>query len=98
MCVCVCVFLYICGPGSSVSIGTNYGLDGPGSNSVGDEIFRPFQTCLGAHLASSKMGTGPFPGVKSGLGVMLTTHPLPVLWSWKFRTIPLPTLWAIPGL
>jgi hypothetical protein len=27
------------GPGSSVGIATGYGLDGPGSNSGGDEIF-----------------------------------------------------------
>ena len=30
-----------CGPGSSVGIATDYGLDGPGSNPGGDEIFRP---------------------------------------------------------
>ena len=30
-----------CGPGSSVGIATDYRLDGPGSNSGGDEIFRP---------------------------------------------------------
>ena len=29
-----------CGPGSSVGIVTDYGLDGPGSNTSGDEIFR----------------------------------------------------------
>ena len=28
-------------PGSSVGIATDYGLDGPGSNPVGDEIFSP---------------------------------------------------------
>ena len=28
------------GPGSSVGIATGYGLDGPGSNPVGGEIFR----------------------------------------------------------
>ena len=38
-------------PGSSVGIATDYGLDGPGSNPGGDEIFRP-----GAHSASYKMG------------------------------------------
>ena len=32
--------LVICGPGSSVGIATDYGLDGPGSNPSGDEIFR----------------------------------------------------------
>jgi len=35
------VLLYISGPGSSVSIVTDYGLDGPGSNPGGNEIFRP---------------------------------------------------------
>ena len=34
-------------PGSSVGIATDYGLDGPGSNSCGDEIFRPFGPALG---------------------------------------------------
>ena len=36
VCVCVCV----CGPGSSVGIAADYGLEGPGSNPGGDEIFR----------------------------------------------------------
>jgi len=36
-----------CGPGSSVVIATDYGLDGPGSNSGGDEIFRPSTPALG---------------------------------------------------
>ena len=45
------------------------------------------------------MGTGSFPGVKCGRGVLLlTTHPLLVPRSWKSRAIPLPTLWATPGL
>jgi len=48
--------------------------------------------------ASCKMGTGSFPGVKCSWGVLLTTHPLLVPQSWKSRTIPLPTLWATPGL
>ena len=43
------------------------------------------------------MGTGSFPGVKYGRGVLLTTHPLLVPWSWKSRAIPLPTLWATTG-
>ena len=36
----------ICGPGSSVGIATDYGLDGPGSNPGGDEIFRPSRPAL----------------------------------------------------
>jgi len=43
------------------------------------------------------MGTGFFPGVKCGRGVLLTTHPLLVPWSWKSRAIPLPTPWATTG-
>ena len=35
------------GPGSSVGIGTDYGLDGPGSNPSRDEIFRPSRPALG---------------------------------------------------
>ena len=60
--------------------------------------FPPVQTGPGAHPASCKMGTGSFPGVKCGRGVLLTTHPLLVPRSWKRRAIPLPTLWATPGL
>jgi len=33
--------------GSSVGIATDYGLDSPGSNPGGDEIFRPFTPALG---------------------------------------------------
>ena len=60
--------------------------------------FPPVQTGPGAHPASCKMGTGSFPVVKCSRGVLLTTHPLLVSRSWKSRAIPLPTLWATPGL
>jgi len=44
-------YIYIvyknCGPGSSVGIATDYGLDGPGSNPGGDEIFSPSRPALG---------------------------------------------------
>jgi len=36
-----------CGPGSSVSIASDYGLDGAGSNPGGDEIYRPSRPALG---------------------------------------------------
>jgi hypothetical protein len=36
-----------CRPGSSVSIVTDYGLDGSGSNLGGGEIFRPSRPALG---------------------------------------------------
>ena len=35
------------GPGSSVGIATDYGLDGPGSKPGGDEIFLPSRPTLG---------------------------------------------------
>jgi len=35
------------GPGSSVDIATDYGLDGPESNPGGDEIFRPSRPAMG---------------------------------------------------
>ena len=54
--------------------------------------FPPVQTGPGARPASCKMGTGSFPGVKCGRGVLLTTHPLLVPRSRKSRAIPLPTL------
>ena len=45
--------------------------------------FPPIQTSPRAHPASSKMGTGSFPGVKCGRDVLLTTHPLLMSRSWK---------------
>jgi hypothetical protein len=84
---------YSGGPGSSVGIVTEYGLDGPGIESRLGKIFR-----LGAHPATCTMGTGSFPGVKCGRDVLLTTHHLPMPRSWKSRAIPLPTVWAKPGL
>ena len=41
------------------------------------------------------MGTGSFPGVKSGRGLTLTPHPLLVPRSWKGTAIPLLPLWAV---
>ena len=76
----------------------SYGLDGPGIEFRWGRDFPPVQTGPGAHPASCKVGTGSFPGVKCGRGVLLATHPLLVPRSWKSRAIPLPTLWATPGL
>ena len=42
---------------------------------VGARFSAPVQTGPGAHPASYTMGTGSFPGVKSGRGVALTTYP-----------------------
>jgi len=82
---------FICGsgPGSVVDIATGYGLDGRGIESRWERDFPPVRTGPGAHLASCKMGTGSFPGVKSGWGVTLTPHPLLVPWSRKNRAISL---------
>ena len=38
--------------------------------------FPPVQTGPGDHPAPCTMGTGSFPGLKWGRGVLLTTHPL----------------------
>jgi len=46
-CVFIYVFIHMCGPGSSVGIAADYGLDGPGSNPSGDEIFRPSRPAVG---------------------------------------------------
>ena len=46
MYIIIIILLYF-GPGSSVGIATGYGLDGPGSNPGGDEIFRPSRPALG---------------------------------------------------
>ena len=64
------------GPGSSVGITTDYGLDGPGIESRCGRDFSPVQTGPWAHPASCTMVTGSFPEVKSGRGVTLTPHSL----------------------
>jgi hypothetical protein len=65
------------GLGSSVSIVAGYGLDGPEIESRwGARFSAPVQTGPRAHPPSCKMGTGSFPGVKSGRAVTLTPRPL----------------------
>jgi hypothetical protein len=64
------------GPGSSVSIATGYGLEGPGSNPGGGEIFR---TCPDQPWGPPSLlynGYRAFPGVESGRSVTLTPRPL----------------------
>jgi len=68
-------YIHVCGPGSSVGIATDYGLDGLGSNPGGDEIFRPSRPALGPTQPPVKWVTGLFRGYKCGRGVLLTTHP-----------------------
>ena len=62
---------------------------------MGARFSAPVQTGPEAHPASCTMGTGSFPGVKSGRGVMLTPHLLLPPWSKKGRAIPLFPLWAV---
>jgi len=45
-------------------------------SAVGARFSALIQIGPGAHLASCAMGTGSFPGAKSGRGVTLTSHPL----------------------
>ena len=65
---------------------------------VGKILSAPVQTGPGAHPASSTMSTGSFPEVKSGRGVLLTSHPLVMPWSRKSRSIPLLPLWTVRSL
>jgi hypothetical protein len=82
--------------GSVVGIAIGYGLDGPGIEPRwGARFSAPVQTGPGTHPASCIMGTWSFLRVKSGRGVMLTSHPLLVLRSRKGRAITLLPLWAV---
>ena len=62
--------------GSSVGIATGYGLNVPGIESRwGASFSAPVQTGSEALQTSCTMGTGSYPGVKSGQGVTLTPTP-----------------------
>ena len=65
----------MCGPGSSVGIAPELRAGRSGIKTRWGRDFPPVQTGPGAHPAYCKMGTGSFPGVKCGRGVLLTTDP-----------------------
>ena len=88
--------LLFVGPDSSVGIATGYGLDGPGIESRwGRDFPHLSRPALGARPASCTLGTGSFPGVKSGRGVKLAPNSLLVPWLWKGKAIPLLPLWDV---
>jgi hypothetical protein len=69
--------MILCGLGSVVGIATGYGLDGPGIESRWRRDFPH----LSRPALGPTIGTGSFPGVKSGRGLTLTPHSLLVSWS-----------------
>jgi len=88
--------MFPCGPCDVVDIATGYGLGRSGDRSPVEARFpRLSRPALQPHPASCTIGTGSFPGVKSGQGVTLTPHPLLVSWSRKIRAVPLLPLWAV---
>jgi hypothetical protein len=94
----ITVYIRACGPGSSVGIATDYGLNGPGIKSRWRAtFFAQVQAGPGAHPASCTMGTGSFPGVKwPGRGA--DHNPLPVPRLKMNRAIPVLPLYALDGL
>jgi hypothetical protein len=56
--ICTSIYIYIYGPGSSVGIATGYGLDGPGSNPGGDEVFRASRPAQGRTQPPVKLAPG----------------------------------------
>jgi hypothetical protein len=75
------IYIYVCvyfsGPGSSVSIATAYGLDGPGIESWWGRDF-PHQSrpALRPTQPPVQWVPGLSPGVRCGRGVTLTPQPL----------------------
>ena len=89
---------WYCGPGSSVGIATELRAGRTGIESRWGREIPPSRPALGPTQSPEKWYRVFSRGVKCSRGVLLTTHPLLVPRSWKSRAIPLPTLWATPGL
>ena len=95
MCVWRLLILYLKGRYSSVGIATRYGLDGPGSNPGGDEIFRPSRPAPGPTQPPAKWA----PGLSSGCNTVGTwcEPPIPISLTlkkeWSYTSNPSPP-WA----
>jgi hypothetical protein len=80
--MCFSLAFLMRGPGSSVGIATDYGLDGLGIESPwGARFSAPVQTGPGAHPASCTMGIGSFLWGKERPGRDADHSPLLVPWS-----------------
>jgi len=81
-------------PGSSVSVVTDYGLDGPGSNPGGDEIIRPSRQALGPTQTHVQWVPCLSRGLRRpGCGADPSPHLVPKVLE-KRRAIPLLTIRA----
>ena len=84
-----------CGPDSVVGIATGYGLDGPGSNPGGSEIFRTSTDRPWGPPSLLYNGYRVFPGGKMRRGSDADPSKLLVPWSRKSTALPLPLVWAV---
>ena len=75
----------VCGPGSSVGIATDYGLDSSGLNPVGDEIFRPSRPALGPTQPPVKW-VPVFPGGKVRPGRAADPSSAAVIEEWSYTS------------
>ena len=83
----------LCRLGSSVSIATDYGLGGPGSNPSVDETFRPSRPALVPTQPPVQWVLG-FPRGKVWPERAADHSPVLIPRSWKSRAIPVLTLRA----